>query len=289
MRHVLMAACGAALALSSAWADRVKPVNLDKVNTEKDEDEPHSTVSANGVGQLFYASGGELRVLPRTVKGWQPSRPFAELQDRGEIRSVFVHFHKSGAAYPQTIFYATNGDADKPDGRGDNFDLYSMVRNSATGADFTVPSPILSVCTPADELHPWLTADGKLYFSRKTKEGWRVFVAQRAKADQPFGKPAVVELPVGFHHATLSPDGHTMYLQGPLDKGRSGLFRSTQVSGKWIEPEELKDLNSADAPTGDRSPNLSRNAATLYFVSDRSGGKGGLDIWYVATSELKKK
>src|SRR5438105_302342 len=147
MRHALIAAWCAALALSSARADPVKPVNLDKLNTAKDEDEPHSTVNASGVGQLIYTSGGELRVLPRTAKGWQPSKPFTDIQDRGEIRSVFVHFHKTGAAYPQTIFYATNGDADKPDGRGDNFDLYSMVRNSATGADFTVPAPILSVCT----------------------------------------------------------------------------------------------------------------------------------------------
>ena len=50
-----------------------------------------------------------------------------------------------------------------------------------------------------------------------------------------------VELPVGFHHATLTPDGRTMYLHGPLDKGRTGLFRSTQASGKWGEPEELKE------------------------------------------------
>ena len=47
-------------------------------------------------------------------------------------------------------------------------------------ADFTSPTPINSVDTEADEMHPWITATGReLYFSRKTKEGWRVYVASR--------------------------------------------------------------------------------------------------------------
>jgi len=276
-------------ALLAGDADKVKPVNLTKINTAKDEDEPHSTVDAKGLGQLYYTTDGELYSARRDAKGWQPGKPFKDLPERGDVRSVFVFFAKPGANFPQTIFYATNSDTAKPDGRGDNFDIYFMVRNSASGPDFTVPGPILSVCTPADEMHPWVTADGKLYFSRKSNDGWRVFVARRGRPDQPFEKPVQVDLPAGFHHPTLTPDGKTMYLQGPLANNRWGLFRSTQSTGKWSEPEELKELNSAEGKTGDRSPNLSRSGAYLYFASDRPGGKGGLDIWYVNTSELSKK
>ena len=42
-------------------------------------------------------------------------------------------------------------------------------------------------------------------------------------------------------------------------------------------------------PTGDRSPCLSRDGLTLYFASDRDGGKGGLDLYSVAVADLKKK
>jgi hypothetical protein len=90
------------------------------------------------------------------------------------------------------------------------------------------------------------------------------------------GEPELVkELPAGYHHATLTPDGKTMYLQGPLDKGRWGLFRSARGADGWGKPEALDELNSADGPTGDRSPGLSRDGAWLYFASARPGGKGG--------------
>src|SRR5258707_5327284 len=131
-------------------------------------------------------------------------------------------------------------------------------------------------------MHPWITGNGKdLYFSRKTGEGWRVYVASRQATTGAggFGEPKLVELPADFHHATLSPDGTTMYLQGPLEGKRWGLFRSAKVSGAWSKPEPVDDLNNLEAPTADRSQCLSRDGSMLYFSSDRIGGKGGLDIW----------
>src|SRR5205823_1458432 len=147
--------------------------------------------------------------------------------------------------------------------------------------------------TEDDERSTWLTADGKeLYFSRKTKDGWRVHVARRAGATGPqgFGEPELVEgLPADFHHVTLTPDGKTMYLQGPLDKDRWGLFVSNKTPTGWSKPVELEMLNHAEGKRGDMSPSLSRDGSVLYFASDRPGGKGGLDIWAIPTKELQKK
>src|SRR5262249_38448955 len=170
--------------------------------------------------------------------------------------------------------------------------IYVAVRQFA-GKDFTLPTPILPIATKDDKMHPWLAAGGKqLYFSRKTKDGWRVFVTSRTQTTGTagFGEPKEVDLPADFHHATLTPDGKTMYLQGPLEKGRWGLFRST-ATGKegWSKPEPLDDLNNEEGPTGDRSPSLSRDGSLLYFASDRPGGKGGLDLWYAPTAQLTKK
>ena len=49
----------------------------------------------------------------------------------------------------------------------------------------------------------------------------------------------VDELPPDFHHVTLTPDGQTMYLQGPLDNGRCGLFVSKKAAKKWGQPTPL--------------------------------------------------
>jgi len=119
-----------------------------------------------------------------------------------------------------------------------------------------------------------------------------VFVTRRpgAAGPQGWGPPTMVkELPVDFHHATLTPDGKTMYLQGPLEKGRWGLFTTTRSADGWGKPVPLAELNHPDGKTGDRSPNLSRTGTQLYFASDRPGGKGGLDLYAIQTALLRKK
>lgn len=272
---------------SSMWAqDAVVPVNL-AVNSTGDEECPHSSVR-NGVGHLFFTRGGELYFAQRNGQSWSKARPFDELnQHRGDYRSVFVSYQKPAAPFPHYLIYATNRDQNKTDGRGTNFDIYLKLRESATGVDVNVAIP-LHFSTADDELHPWLTANGTLYFSRKTADGWRVFAAPAGKDKATFAKPQLVDLPLGFHHATLTPDGQTMYLQGPLDKDRWGLFRSRFENGKWCNPEEITILNDSRARLGNLSPSLTRDGTLLYFVSDRAGGKGGLDIWAVPTDKLKK-
>jgi len=265
----------------------VKPTNL-PCNTKADEDEPHVT---SGGTALYYASNpkGKFDIHVSTRAGttgkWGPGKvPDDYLQTAGDDRSVFV---LPDGHYPQYLFYATKKDRE----RDANFDIYVAVRQGP-GKAFSTPTPVQRVCTAEDEMHPWVTADGKeLYFSRKTKEGWRVFVAPRPNPAGPIALDAklVEELPPDFHHATLTPDGKTMYLQGPLEKGRTGLFVSTRGSDGWGRPEPLDMLNHPEGPTGDRSPNLSRDGALLYFASDRPGGQGGLDLYVIGTKELARK
>jgi Tol biopolymer transport system component len=262
------------------------PLNV-PVNTDGDEDEPH--VADNGLTLYFMArrkGKEEIMVASRrtTNQTWpaksEPLGPY--VATAGDDRSVFATVGR----YPQYLYYAT-----KKDKESKNYDIYVAVKQDV-GRVWTEPRAVISIDTPADELHPWVTADGKaLYFSRKTKEGWRVLVTTRAGSTGPqgWGEPkAVADLPADFHHATLTADGKTMYLQGPLEKGRWGLFVSSRTEKGWSKPEALDEVNG-DGKTGDRSPNLTREGRFLYFASDRSGGKGGLDLWVVPTASLKKR
>jgi hypothetical protein len=263
-----------------------KPFNV-PCNTSADEDEPH--VSADGL-TLFYTSNKERKddicfaARKRANLAWPSKGEILEdyVTSKGDDRSVFA----TGGRYPHFLYFGS-----KRDEKNKNFDLFVAVKHGP-GKAWAAPTPVMNVNSEEDELHPWITADGKsLYFSRKTAEGWRQFVTTRTSSMGPGGwqEPEAVDLPNEFHHATITPDGKTMYLQGPLEKGRWGLFVSTRTGKGWSKPEEVPGLNDSEGKTGDRSPNLTRDGRILYFASDRPGGKGGLDLWGVQTATLKKK
>ena len=265
------------------------PINLDKLNTTKDEDDPH--LSSNDL-RLYYTLGekGKYQVMESIRKKanqpWPAGVSMVEVNQDGDSRSAFV---TDGGKYPQYFFFATNKDPEKPDGRGDNFDIFFLTKLNAK-ADFTNPTPLHAISTPADELHPWLSRDGlTLYFSRKDKDGWHTYVASRQKGHEQFDKPDRLGFPAGFHHPTLTPDGKTMYLQGPLPDKRWGVYRSVLNGQSWSRPEPLLALNHPDAPKGDMSPALSHDGSNLYFASDRPGGKGGLDLWVAPMGQLGRK
>jgi hypothetical protein len=275
------------LALAVPAQAQIKATPL-AVNTAADEDDPH--VSSNSL-TLFYTATArkksDIMVSRRREKtqSWPAGKPIEDyVGSEADDRSAFA---TAEGRFPQYLYFGT-----KKDKTQNNFDLYVAVRQLPSSV-FSSPTPLQTICTEEDELYPWLTADGKsLYFSRKTKDGWRVYVARRKEASGAagFGDPEVVkELPAGFHHATLTPDGKTMYLQGPIEKERWGLFRSVLAAGEWGKPGALVALNNADGPSGDRAPALSRDGTMLYFASDRPGGQGGLDLYVVPTAELKKK
>ncbi|MFO0876617.1 MAG: hypothetical protein U0840_04520 [Gemmataceae bacterium] len=264
----------------------IKPFNI-PVNTEADEDDPH--VSDGGL-TLYWTSNQTKKddiwfTRRRTANlAWPKKGQIIEdyVTTEGDDRSVFATVGR----YPHFLYFAT-----KKDKKSKNYDLFVAVRHD-DGKAWAAPTPVANVNTPEDELYPWISGDGKaLYFSRKTKEGWRQFVTKRANSMGPQGwdEPEALDLPVNFHHACLTPDGKTMFLQGPLEDGRTGLFTCKREGNVWSQPEAIEALNSKEGKRGDRSPNLSRDGRLLYFASDRPDGKGGLDLWGVPVADLLKK
>lgn len=274
--------------LARGSADEVRFIDAKNlaVNTKADEVDPFLSSSSRNLWYSCNASGKfEIMMAQRRNLGsaWGKGEvPESYLQSPVDDRCPCL---TRDGDYPQYLYFATLKDKDTK-----NFDLYVAVKQGANKV-FTEPTPVQATNSDADEKDPWLSGDGKkLYFSRKTKEGWRVYVSKRAKADgaQGFDKPELIEeLPPNFHHATLTRDGRTMYLQGPLAGGRTGLFESTKTAKGWSKPEVLTRLNHPKAPHGERSPSLSADGRFLYFASDRPGGKGGFDLWAAPTVELR--
>jgi hypothetical protein len=271
----------------------LKPTPL-PVNTAKDETDPH--VSSDDL-TLYYTVLGKDKAEIYVAQRKKADQPFGAGKAMAEMktktasnRGVFI---TPEGKFPQYLFYASDKDAEKRQLKGDNFDLYFLIRQRAD-ADWTTDTALVTLGTEADEMYPWLSPDAKtIYFSRKGKDGWELYTSTRPGFAQ-FPDATRIDFPPDFHHATLTADGKTMILQGPLetkaDKKRWGLFLSTNPGGKgWSKPEPLTALNSPEAPTGDQAPNFSRDGSFLYFASDRPGGKGGLDLYMIPTSDLVKK
>jgi len=98
-------------------------------------------------------------------------------------------------------------------------------------------------------------------------------------------------------NATFSPDGMTMYYsicnQGKLGYGCSiYMAKYDPRKKKWGKPKLVESLQGTNevvvnsrgkvkkVPTYDVHPMLSEDGNTMFFVSDRAGGEGRLDIWY---------
>jgi hypothetical protein len=263
--------------LNASEPDLLKPINLEKLNTPADEDDP--CIAPDNLA-LFYATNpqgtSDIHVSRRAANQlWPAGKPIPGLANKdADERSPFL--------FKITLYFATNWVPDEKLKDQKNFDIKHRTADRA-------PLILPGISEAEDELHPWITPAGKeFYFSRKTKEGWILFMAD-GPVPGPIGMPKSVGFDPGFHHATLTNTGLTMYLQGPLENNRWGLFRSkrAKVGAAWSKPEPLENLNHPKGPRGDLSPSLSPDGARLYFASDRPEGKGNLDLWYILTSQLK--
>ena len=92
---------------------------------------------------------------------------------------------------------------------------------------------------------------------------------------------------VNTGNGAFSPDHNRFYFTHCI-KNRNfkvicSIYISKKVNGKWEEPVKLDKIINNPKYTSTQpavGTDSKRNAEVLYFVSDRIGGKGGLDIWY---------
>lgn len=105
-------------------------------------------------------------------------------------------------------------------------------------------------------------------------------------------EPASIGTPINTenHDATvgLSPDGQELYIYRGEKRGKDVIAGDIYVSelkgSEWSEPKELITINT---PYKESSASISFDGRTLYFVSNRPGGLGGMDI-YFSTREFNK-
>jgi outer membrane protein OmpA-like peptidoglycan-associated protein len=132
----------------------------------------------------------------------------------------------------------------------------------------------------------------QLVFVNKVKEIPHYDLYQSEKIDGEWQKGK--KMPEMFNDpkfstgtVALSEDGNRMYFSkchnNEVDEVICNLFISVKnKSGKWQEPEKLNNQINSPKYTSTHPTVRSSgdNMDIVYFVSDREGGVGGMDIWY---------
>jgi len=161
-------------------------------------------------------------------------------------------------------------------------------------------SNLETVNSPGSEFGPVLFED-QVYFA-STKGTSAVYGATGTPFTNIFSfkvggdATAIKELPTinqaGRHEAspTFSKDGKMMIFARSNDGNRKThrevcLYMSRNNGTAWSEPE-LMSINDVDFWNG--APCLSPDGKSLYFASNRKGGKGGLDIYRSKLDESGK-
>jgi hypothetical protein len=89
------------------------------------------------------------------------------------------------------------------------------------------------------------------------------------------------------YHSVLSPDGRTLYVTSDRPGGLGGediYVTSRLADGRW---GPLRDLPAPiNGPGNDRCPVLTPNGQIFVFDSDRSGGFGSKDIWWINYADV---
>lgn len=141
------------------------------------------------------------------------------------------------------------------------------------------------VNSPDDEYLPTLSADGKtLIFTRYNRPSMAEDFFQSRYADGRWGKAVRMAEPLNSTEnegaGCISQDGRILYFTacGRQDgAGRCDLYISYRKGAGWSVPQNLGPAVNTSA--WESMPCLSIDGKTLYFVSNRDGGMGGMDIW----------
>ena len=100
-----------------------------------------------------------------------------------------------------------------------------------------------------------------------------------AKREIPENLGGVVNSGARDAEPTFTQDGQTMYFNCVDRNGEKGydICISSRVDSEWSEPEIVWEVSTRKYL--EVEPLLSPDGRQLYIMSDRPGGKGGMDIW----------
>lgn len=159
------------------------------------------------------------------------------------------------------------------------------------------PTPVPGISTAQDEYLAIVTPDNTLaLFIRRvpvsqmdrvwgTNETTEIFMNSERQQNGQFDKGSSMPDPYNKNPneggATMTIDNKHLYytITKPGPEGNNtDLYTADLIDGSWSEIRNLGERVN-DAVWWDSQPSISADGKTLYFASNRPGGKGGIDIY----------
>ena len=153
------------------------------------------------------------------------------------------------------------------------------------------PVNVTTVNTPDDDYWPAISADNHYFATTVSHRGESAYQATQEDLTI-FGKDSAglwcpdtvltkpLNTPYNEGSPAFSADGRYLFFVAADRKdglGSCDIYYVIRHGNRWSQPIH------ADAPLSTRfwesNPSLSADGRTLYFASNRPGGKGGMDIW----------
>lgn len=146
-----------------------------------------------------------------------------------------------------------------------------------------------TINTKEQEYLPVLTADEQLLiFTRQANRNEDFYKSVQTDSSWSTAEPLSAAINTTIYNEgaqCISPDGMYMFFTGcnrPDGLGRCDIYLSKREGKNWSAPFNIG--GPVNTPGWESQPSLTADGKTLYFVSTRSGGQGGYDIW---KSDLK--
>lgn len=220
------------------------------------------------------------------------------------IEEVLVSYNKSGTwsdpvVIPISSEYNVGTAGISPDGQkmmifiGGTTDPGSLYQITKDGDGWSKASLLAgSINSPALETTCSITPDGKtIYFASDRNGGkggldiWKTELKGDGKWSQPVNLGPEVNTAANEDAPFIHPDQKTLFFtsDGHNTMGGNDIFKSILVAGKWSKPENMG--YPVNTTANDNYFTLLADGKRAYFSSDRKGGQGAQDIYYIDMPE----
>ncbi len=147
------------------------------------------------------------------------------------------------------------------------------------------PKKLQTINTNQREYYPTLSVSGnRIIFTKQTPQNGHyqedIYVSE-IKNNLPMPAKNIsplINTPANEGGCTFTLDGKTLLFTRCVPQSGCDIYITQQDhNGNWIKPQKLP--SPVNTRYGESQPSLAPDNKTLYFTSNRPGGKGKMDIW----------